>query len=77
MNLALHVSDQTRESKRRLVSLAHEESLQYHRIELAACPPHQKPVQLFTDRPIYLTIYIYNRKIEIDREKRKKERDMY
>jgi hypothetical protein len=62
MDLALHESDQTRERKRRLVDLAHEESLQYHRIELAACPPHQKPVQLFTDTPTYLSsLYIYKR----------------
>lgn len=45
-DLALHEFSQTRERQRRLVDFAHEEPLQYHLIEIAISPPHEKSVQL-------------------------------
>nr|GMD48299.1 probable pectinesterase/pectinesterase inhibitor 58 [Ipomoea batatas] len=44
--LSRHESDEPGERNRRLVGLAHEETLQNHSIELASGPSHQKSVQL-------------------------------
>lgn len=44
--LARHVTDQSRERNWWFVHFAHKKPLQYHRTEVASCPPHQKPIKL-------------------------------
>lgn len=46
LDLSLHKTNQSGERNGRLVDLAHEEPLKYHRIESASGPPNKKTVEL-------------------------------
>lgn len=54
MYLALGERDQSGKGERGHVDLAHEQPLQYHRIEVATGPSHQEPVQLHQQLQVYI-----------------------